>query len=374
MFAACVSGWGPREGLTVSPPQDPFTKYGWAPLFLEAEGVSNCTDRGMYDSADGYGRKVLNYNEEPILTAIEATAAALGAALNGDKRLFAVEVGFVGYFGHWLHGLERSPNWRCPLPNAASAERIIKAMAVAFSKSFVLMPRPWNAPSFPYAKYPQMGIADTSFVTGFPYEESLNKVGLADRWRTAPVVAHMYKPLQECWFAANSTQACDSMGVSTQQIHTSYETGLKQRHPVAVVANDIYEKYRQDNATQQRLQAAFMQTGAILHMQSVTLQRLPHTLAVCAVVSNIGSAPVYAPPLNPINLQLSLHASKFTLRSTNTSVSDPGITGIMPGETRVMSVMVPFLDDTDECTSVSVCAAAGQLYVMPCQVATWGSF
>ena len=300
----------------------------------------------------------MRYDNELVLSAIEQTYTALGAALNGDPRIFAVEVGFVGYDGQWLHGIETTPNWRCPLPSPASASRIIKAAATAFSRTFVLMNRPWNAPDFPYQNYPTLGVADATFATGFPYLEYLEKVGLGERWKAAPVFATIEETLTSCWFSADPKTLCAERGVSSNV--SLYADEVASRHVVGVVSPFLYDIHRDDNATQARIETAFLSTGgSFLHIDHISISTLTQFLSICAVVENIGSAPFYAPVHSPLKLTVRVGTGVYELKSSGAEIA-----GLMPNEKRIfVADTIPFFQVTDECLEFGrICTDAGQKY------------
>ena len=297
---------------------------------------------------------VPDWDVEAILSEVEATAAALGRAFNGDKRLFAVEVGFVGFDASWQHGHSRID--ACPLPSDASAQRIVKAMAEAFKDSFVLMPQPWAVPLFPYEAYPHMGIVDVNCGTSDMADNIGAVPALVDRWQTAPVFGVMRRWIERCWFSGdNATQECARFGTG---LHVpDYVDAVSQGHASMVQHGALFKWVSRDPADNHRAREAYLHTGALVHLAQVTLLVKDAQLHVCALLTNLGTAPFHAPPSMPIALNLVVGTDVYELRSQ----SGGSIGTLLPNTTAAFaSATVPW-GEVDECTGDgAVCASHGQ--------------
>ncbi|KAJ9466418.1 hypothetical protein DIPPA_33874 [Diplonema papillatum] len=316
-------------------------------LLTDQLNITRCKDK------DGINE--LNYpdfDNEDLLVAIEQLTAELGRLFNGDPRVFSMVVGWVGKYGIWQLG---TPAARpCPLPNPASAERMIAGMAKAFDKSFVLMPSSWEAPLFDYAAHPNIGIYDYSFGGSQDLPRLLSTVGLQDRWKTAPVISLMEPSLESCWFHDNATKECAALGISTNV--PSFAEVAGRVHPTAVVVTTLFTNYKDDINALQRIQTAFYSTGAYYHLSSVSLQTSPAGLRICAAVENVGSHPFNAP--RSLTLVMTIHDDVYELTSDTTPLSS-----LTPNSPVAYHATAPWDDETDECTNNTVCDTVGQTYV-----------
>ena len=294
---------------------------------------------------------VPDWDGEELLVEVEATAAALGAAFNGDTRLFATEVGFVGYDAGWMHG--HNALEACPLPSAASTTRIVTAMAKAFSESWVLMPRPWAVAEVDYASHPNLGVVDTALGSG-EAARGLPEVGLEERWRTAPVLGLVQPAVERCAYVpGNATDACAAAGVGVAV--PSVAAAAAASGATLVQHVDLFAGKADADAAA----AVHMRVGAVLHLASLSLHvsKADGVLRACAVVSNIGTAPFHAPPTHPLTLRLAL-AGGPSVELANTETPVPQL---MPGDTAVYTAAPVPWGDQDECTTRgTVCAAATQ--------------
>ena len=393
------------QSATPPPPPPPITttttlqdfndtNRGKLPRFIDESHLKTCQDTVVHDDAQNPYRQhrrhfvVPSYEHARILDAIADTAAALGARYNGDARLFAVEVGFVGYGGRWTHG---TPG-RCPLPSKYAASRIVSAVAAAFSRTWVLMPRPWTAASarhLRYADHPNVGFLDPDFAgdgaLGFP--AAMRAAGLADAWRSRPVVALLSPSLHACWFAADPQAACEARGVTANV--QPFGDALAERRPTLVHHGNLWGSSvaaeaaaaaaaaedglpaEQESARRARLAAAFKSVGAALHLRRVTLRLgADGTLAACAEVRNVGLTPFYPPPVRPVGgggggdagadaaFGLEMVVSPALPRAM--LVGDTPLRGLQPGEAAVFSAVAAL--GGDECAApvsgAAVCAAA----------------
>eukprot|EP00754_Rhynchopus_humris_P041787 Rhum_TRINITY_DN25325_c0_g1::Rhum_TRINITY_DN25325_c0_g1_i1::g.181857::m.181857 len=335
------------------------TNRGKLPSFIDASHLKTCRDTVVHDDARNPYRQhrrhffVPSYEHARILDAIADTAAALGARYNGDARLFAVEVGFVGYGGRWAHG---APD-RCPLPSKYAASRIVSSVAAAFSRTWVLMPRPWTAASarhLRYADHPNVGFLDTDFAgDGARFPAAMREAGLGDAWRTRPVVALLSRPLHACWFAADPRAACEARGVTANV--QPFAAALRERRPTLVHHGNLWGSSRvaaeaaaaaaaedgvaveEEGVRRARLAAAYGRVGAALHLVRATVQLgADGTLAACAEVRNVGLTPFYPPPTRGQTFGLELVVSPALPRTMMVGGGGGGsgasLRGLQPGE------------------------------------------
>ena len=317
-------------------------------------------DMGNVTCKDFEGKVVGAYGREEMIAAIEKTAAGLGEVFNGDKRLFATEVGFVGHAGLWQQGVEENPDVTCPLPDQAATRRIITAVATAFKDTFVLMPRPWVAKEFPYANHPNMGLIDPNFY-GEHTQLELQKLGLEERWKTAPVLARFNEALDKggCWFDGHAAGSCQSVAKELPP----FAEALAAVHPTSLQVNRLFYDNRDNVPLLEESKTAYMQTGAQLHLSGVALETYADTTMICASVTNIGSAPFYAPASAPLTLKAKVGAAGNTVEVAPAAAGKT-MSMVMPNETAVFAVTVDFAPATDECAQyASVCTAEGQTYV-----------
>eukprot|EP01061_Rhynchopus_euleeides_P004497 TRINITY_DN13746_c0_g1_i3.p2 TRINITY_DN13746_c0_g1~~TRINITY_DN13746_c0_g1_i3.p2 ORF type:complete len:514 (+),score=57.87 TRINITY_DN13746_c0_g1_i3:152-1543(+) len=317
------------------------------------------TDIGLQYCVDTSGIVVADYNNAGLLSNIELISAALGARFNNDKRLHAVEIGFVGYNGQWEHGFFSSP---VCLPSPEASARIVNSIVGAFPNTFVVMPSPWNARGYDYSRVPALGYLDSTFGAHFNAKaEKLAAIGLGDRWKTAPFMAAIRPELEYCWFAnPDPAPACASAGLS-KNISTFVEA-VKMSHVSLVEHGDLFKTHSQSQGALDILRDSFLQTGAVFHITSVAIQTANERLSLCAMVTNLGSAPYYSLPGKPLTLDAEFHYLKQPMKGATQ------MSGLLPGETQSFSVDYPFATVTDECIEKkTVCEAAGQTYVLPDQ-------
>ena len=297
---------------------------------------------------------VPDYEHDTVLSSIEATSAVLGTHFNGDARLFAVEVGYVGYYGQWLHGFEAHPELRCPLPSNASASRIVSAVVSAFPASFVLMPRPWNAPEFNFAAYPNIGIITPEFPSSF-FLSQLSAMDLSERWKRAPFVAFLTVELQECWFDEFPVDSCAALGVATEV--QSYASAVAAAHPSMVHRGALYMTHAGSTEAALRIKQRYLATGALLHVASVTQQLGATSYAICVTIDNIGSAPFHTPPGMALELVVEVAGVRVVLQGGGGVAVLPGGRGVFSGEVGAGVL-------GDECGRYGGRCGEGQRYAM----------
>ena len=292
---------------------------------------------------------VPDWEHEGLLLAVEATINAM-RVLNGDNRVLAFEVGFVGYDGQWEH----SKDMDCPLPSPHSANRIIHAALAAWPDSFVLMPNPWEAPTFPYAEYPRLGLVDPNFGNAL-WANKLASLGLTDRWKTAPVLAMMRDVVENCWFATdNGAQTCTNRGVRVDMPH--YIDAVQDAHVAVVGHGKIFKNTVSKPLVWSRIKNTYKRTGAYLHLSEITTKLADEQLFVCVRIKNVGTTPFYHPPGRPLQAIVTIKGVDHEL----TNAAKP-LFKLYPGETASYSATpITWPKTLDECAGNTVCSAAGQ--------------
>ena len=292
---------------------------------------------------------VPDWEHEGLLLAVEGTINAM-RVLNGDSRVLAFEVGFVGYDGQWEH----SKDMDCPLPGPHSANRIIHAALAAWPDSFVLMPNPWEAPTFPYAEYPRLGLVDPNFGNTH-WLPKVAALGLQDRWKTAPVLAMLRDVVERCWFTSdNGALACRNRGVRSDL--PQYADAVNEAHVAVVGHEKIFKNTAGKSLIWARIKNGYKRTGAYLHLTEVSTRVKAEKLSVCVRIKNVGSSPFYSPPGKPLRPVVTINGMAHELLNDAKPLSM-----LYPGETVPYSAApIDWPKSVDECAGNTVCSAADQ--------------
>eukprot|EP00754_Rhynchopus_humris_P024794 Rhum_TRINITY_DN14915_c2_g1::Rhum_TRINITY_DN14915_c2_g1_i2::g.127274::m.127274 len=315
-----------------------------AHMYEPAFGLKFCRDlnrRGDFFVPD--------WEHEGLLLAVEATINAM-RVLNGDNRVLAFEVGFVGYDGQWEHSKDQD----CPLPSPHSANRIIHAALAAWPNSFVLMPNPWEAPTFPYAEYPRLGLVDPNFGNTH-WLPKVAALGLQDRWKTAPVLAMLRDVVERCWFQNDDgALACLNRGVRSNM--PQYIDAVSQAHVAVVGHEKIFKNTVGNGLLWARIKNGYKRTGAYLHLTEVSTQIKAEKLSVCVRIKNVGSSPFYSPPGKPLRPVVTIKGIAHELLNDAKPLSQ-----LYPGESVPYSAApIPWPKTVDECAGNTVCSAVDQ--------------
>ena len=327
-------------------------EYTGVPAYLLKHNVTNCKNFDYW---------MPDYNNPHLLTAIEETITAMGKAFDNDKRLFAVQIGFVGEDGLWKvdkPGTLEPKAKRCSdsYPTKATTERIINAFRTSFPNTWLIMPNPWYV-DYNFTSAPEIGILDSDF-GGQNYTAKVTSVGMQNRWKMAPIVSSFRKDVETCWFTKNPSSTCQDKGITTNISVINNE--IKIRHPLTIRVNDAIELYKTDNDTLDRIRAVDTVLGFQTHLSQVSLQVSKGELRVCAVIENIGSSPFYAPPKRPLSMMLSMNDDTFVMNATD-DPSHTNLARLLPGERETYLYRLPW-KQLDECQTVGnlACQPHGQ--------------
>ncbi|MCF6285575.1 MAG: DUF4832 domain-containing protein, partial [Candidatus Hydrogenedentes bacterium] len=99
------------------------------PQFLLDDGLQTTP----YNGSSGQGLSP-DYDNESLVTALEAFIAAFGARYDGDPRIGFIQLGILGHWGEWHTFPEEEL-----LPSVATQDRILTAYDNAFSQTHILV-------------------------------------------------------------------------------------------------------------------------------------------------------------------------------------------------------------------------------------------
>lgn len=257
--------------------------------------VDNRGWRGDTDADGVPDTYVPDWNDPRFLERVESLTAALGQRYNGDPRIAWVDVGIYGNWGEWhmwpfLDAYPR-PNGTQE-PSTASKQRIIDAMADAFSSSQLIMgSEDPEALVYALQTYPRMGwrrdsLGDAHFTDGAGWARLRKNPAywqlVTERWKTAPIVTEFISPN-------------DQVDPSVYQLAGTQAT----EYHVSLVSNgNTFAWRRLSDDGRMAMLALGKAVGYRYELRQLTLPDLlsPGTsIAIRAEWRNVGNAPTYEP-------------------------------------------------------------------------------
>ncbi len=258
------------------------------PKYLREQGVKVTEWKNPSEKETCYSP---DYEDERVVSAMEAFIAALGQRYDGDSRIGFITAGLLGSWGEW-HTSPRGDLFASP----KTQRRVLEAYDKAFHKSPILLRYPMgkeNEHRATNAQY-RMGFHDDSFAWGtldrgkesdWFFMHILKKAGDAalNKWRTQPIGGEVRPELWGQVFDAKPAhpQAQD-FAECVRQTHVSWlmESGMfKEQAPAARCAGAVAQVQRM---------------GYDFYVSTAEITRADSKVRLRLTVLNQGVAPFYA--------------------------------------------------------------------------------
>lgn len=290
------------------------------PDYLREEGVKVTEWKNPDDEKTCYSP---DYDDERVVSALEAFIGALGKRYDGDPRIGFITAGLLGSWGEW-HTYPREDLFASP----GTQRRVLDAYEKAFNKSPILLRYPVGKDEGHWAAnaHYEMGYHDDSFAWGtldrgkendWFFMPLLKKAGDAalNKWRTQPIGGEVRPELWGQIFDAKPEhpQAQD-FAECVRQTHVSWlmESGMfKEKASAARYAGAVAQVQRM---------------GYDFHVATAEITGGNENLHVRLTVLNQGVAPFYQ------DWRLELAALGANGEIAHRWPVDWKITGLLPGD------------------------------------------
>lgn len=292
-------------------------------FYLDYPDFRNAVPRFLIDgglqqtryTSDGGGRSP-NYEDENLVSALEAFIAALGARYDGDPRIGFLQAGLLGHWGEW----HTYPDEHLQ-PSVATQNRILDAYAAAFARTRVLV----SQDSLGYDPMAELttqviGFHDDDFANNTlppgddQFWSRMQRFGLTALWKTQPIGGEIQPDFQNViWNVPsgapeNYSQAVDTTHVSWLINHGAFENFWTERK-------------------RERARQGARRTGYELYVSEVSLPDVQpgENLVIGVRIENRGVAPFYYDW--PVEIGI------FSLgKQLQTYATDWQLTTVIPGE------------------------------------------
>jgi hypothetical protein len=295
-------------------------KKSGLPDYLIGEGVKVTSWKNADEKKTCYSPE---YDDERLVSAIEAFIAALGKRYDGDPRIGFITAGLLGSWGEW-HTYPREDLFASP----RTQKRVLEAYDRAFNTTPILLRYPVgkdNEQMAANAHY-NMGFHDDSFAWGtldrgkeddWFFMPILKKAGDAalNKWRTQPIGGEV-RP--ELW-----GQIFDDKPAHPQA--QDFAECVRQTH-VSWLMESVLFKEKARPARHAGAEAQVRHMGYDFHVSTTDIQRDDTKLHVRITVLNQGVAPFYQ------DWRLELAALDADGKVTHRWPVDWKLTGLFPDD------------------------------------------
>ncbi len=257
------------------------------PEYLREQGVKVTSWKNTDENKTCYSP---DYDDERVVSALEAFIAAFGKRYDGDPRIGFITAGLLGSWGEW-HSYPREDLFASP----KTQYRVLDAYEKAFNKSPILLRYPVgkeNEHKAANAHY-NMGFHDDSFAWGtldrgieddWFFMSILKKAGdeALNKWRTQPIGGEV-RP--EIW-----GQIFDPKPAHSQA--QNFAECVKQTHVSWLMESGMFK----EKAKADRYAGAvnhIQRMGYDFHVSSAEITRADSKVQLRLTVLNQGVAPFY---------------------------------------------------------------------------------
>jgi hypothetical protein len=264
-----------------------------------------------------------DYEDERLVSALEAFITALGQRYDGDPRIGFITAGLLGSWGEW-HTYPREDLFASP----KTQRRVLEAYEKAFNQSPILLRYPvgkGDEHKAANAHY-HMGFHDDSFAWGtldrgqkddWFFMPLLKKAGAAalNKWRTQPIGGEVRPELWGQIFDAKPAHPkAQDFAECVRQTHVSWlmESGMFKEQATAA-------RYASAVAHVQRM-------GYDFHVATAEITRASSKVQLRVTVLNQGVAPFYQ------DWRLELAALGADGKIAHRWPVDWKLTGLLPGD------------------------------------------
>jgi hypothetical protein len=328
-----------------------------------------------------------DYTSEPLLAALEAFVAALGARYDGDRRLGFLQVGLLGFWGEW-HTYPHTA-W---LDSAAGGarDRVVAAFGAAFATTHLQLRVPHTAAlGMAAATHPglaHLGLHDDSFaystLDGAPngggaavpwfFWPSVLAAGFGEAWRTGAMGGEVRPELQATIFDGAVTSSGSGYAAGTP-FKQDFGACVAATHATFMLNNFAFARWTggyggaaRPPGTLERARAGALLMGYRFWVSSVAATEEKEegggtAVSLAVNVTNDGVAPFYY----PLSLSLALSPSCAALAASDAGSSSsssgggggggggggdggggtrtlPGVQRVMPGMTTTFTFAFAF--------------------------------
>ncbi len=294
------------------------------PQFLRDEGVK-ITEWTNSQEKPPKKNFTPDYEDERLVTALEAFLIEFGRRYDGDPRLGFLTAGLLGEWGEW-HNWPREELFA----SKVTQQRVLDAYAKAFTKTPVLLRYPAGENHEAYASNSNrpFGYHDDSFAWGtldtgkkddsWFYMNLLTAAGedAVNKWKTQPIGGEI-RP--EVW-----GQVFDAQPKRKQA--QDFAECVRQTHATWLMDSGLFDKPPSADRMQ-RATAQVQRMGYDFYVQSAQIERSqPDQIEVTLAVVNNGVAPFY------YDWGLEFAALSETGEVLKTYPVDWKLTGILPSD------------------------------------------
>jgi hypothetical protein len=230
---------------------------------------------------------VPDWNSAAYLDRADALLSALSAAYGTDPRLGWVDIGMYGDFGEWhLYGFPYGPSPTGAAPvTAANAHRLVDSHVRAFPRQRLIV-QTANADALSYALHlsPRIGWRSDCLgengMAGLLQNTTVMST-VADRWKTAPVLAEF------CYAPAGSGF-----------VQRAEQSQVSELHIALVSTGNLQPWDAYNSAEQSAIASTYTSAGYRFILDQATVPRniqAADSFTLVTSWSNAGTTPAYSP-------------------------------------------------------------------------------